>query len=154
MRSVQVESFNGGREEWERLGYLNFLTNIFDAPGIRMTMGSSTRIREHVSQALINDGWATPFPIPGISQLEITAKKNSMGFQIQTGNVSRYAYDLLKMQTVFMSEQISCACLAVPSASAAREIGGNLANSSRIIEELRTFSKFINVPLLVLAFDS
>lgn len=154
MRSVQVESFNGGREEWESLGYLDFIKGIFDAPGISMTLGSTTRIREHVNQALIIDGWATPFPIPGLSQLEITAKKDSMGFQIQTGNVSRYAYDLLKLQNVFMSGQVSCVCLAVPSASAAREIGGNLANSFRIIEELRSFSKFINVPLLVLAFDS
>lgn len=154
MRSVQVESFNGGREEWEKFGYLKFLREIFEAPTVKIVLGSSTRIREHVSHALISDGWATPFSVPGLSQLEITAKKNSMGFQIQTGNVSRYAYDLLKLQSVYMSRQITCACLAVPSAIAAREIGGNLASSARVIEELRVFSKFITVPLVVLAFDS
>ena len=76
-----------------------------------------------------------------------------MAFQLQTGNMSRAPYDLLKLQYLFQSERIEAAALALPTKAAARTIGDNIANAERIINELELFDRVISVPIIVVAFD-
>lgn len=153
MRVVQINSYSGGREEFEKLGYLDFLTESLTNNKLQMKPGCTSKIRSHIDEALKIDGWSVPYQIKGNNNLKITAKKDNMVFQVQTGNISRYSYDLLKLQYVFEERDANCACLAVPSTSAAKKIGGNLANGERIAKEMEIFFKFINVPLLLLTFD-
>ena len=153
MRVVQINSFSGGKEKFEDLGYFQFLKDALSTDTIQMKSGCTTNIRSHVDRALKVDGWSVPYQINGKNDLKITARKNEMVFQIQTGNISRYSYDLLKLQYVFVAGFAKCACLAVPSLSASKRISGNLANGERISNEIEMFNKFITVPLLLLTFD-
>ena len=153
MRVVQIDSFSGGVEEFAKLGYLDFMKNSLTTDAIRMKPGCTSKIRSHVDTVLKIDGWAVPYQINGKNDLKITARKEDMVFQIQTGNISRYSYDLLKLQYVYSEGFARCACLAVPSLKASKLISGNLANGERIANEMEIFRKFINVPLLLLTFD-
>lgn len=153
MRVVQIDSFSGGREEFSRRGHLDFLQKALTTDKISMKPGCTTRIRAHVDTSLKIDGWSVPYRINGKNDLKITARKDEMVFQIQTGNISRYSYDLLKLQYVFEEGFANCACLAVPSLNASKRISGNLANGERIASEMEIFRKFIKIPLLLLTFD-
>lgn len=152
MRAVQIDSFNGAKEEFASRGYLDFLVGALNASEVKIGPGSTKAIRQHFDAILRKDGWVLPYRIPGISELEITAKKSEMLFQIQTGNISRYAYDLLKLQLIFSKKLAACACLVVPSLNASKQISGNLAQGERVSEEMKSFQTFITVPLLVLTF--
>ena len=153
MRVVQIDSFSGGQEEFIRQGRFDFLQKALTTDRISMKPGCTTNIRSHVDASLKIDGWSVPYRINGKNDLKITARKNEMVFQIQTGNISRYSYDLLKLQYVYEEGYAKCACLAVPSLNASKRISGNLANGERIASEMEIFKKFINVPLLLLTFD-
>ena len=152
MRAVQIDSFNGAKETFEARSYSEFLFHLVDAPEVSIGPGCTKFIRQHIDVLLRKDGWVLPYRIPGISELEITAKKRDMLLQIQTGNISRYAYDLFKLQLVFAKGLAACACLVVPSLSASKLISGNLAQGERVSEEMKAFQSFINIPLLVLTF--
>jgi hypothetical protein len=106
-----------------------------------------------VELELAKNGWALNAPVDKDFKLVITARKSQLGFQIQTGNISRAMYDLLKLQTMYLNRVIEAACLAVPSGSAAGILGGNLANGNRLSDELKLFSRHITVPLVLLAFE-
>jgi hypothetical protein len=153
MRVEKIHSFHGGREIWEKEGKLSWLENLFSAPEIVIKPGGSEGIRSHVEFGLANAGWALNSPVDSKFNLVITARESQLGFQIQTGNISRAMYDLLKLQTMYVNRLIESACLAVPSGLAATILGGNLANSSRLSEELKLFSRHITVPLVLLSFE-
>jgi hypothetical protein len=76
-----------------------------------------------------------------------------LAFQIQTGNVSRAFYDLLKMQYLYMQKKIEAAALAVPTKDAANLIASNVAHSERVWGELQLFDRIITVPTLIIAFE-
>ena len=75
-----------------------------------------------------------------------------MAFQLQTGNISRYAYDLLKIQHLFLTREVECAILAVPTKEAANKLGSNIAHADRICPELNVFDRIVTVPIMVIAF--
>jgi len=79
--------------------------------------------------------------------------KDDLAFQLQTGNMSRAPYDLLKLQYLFQSQKIEAAALALPTKEAAKIIGDNIANAERVIRELQLFDRVITVPILVVAFE-
>lgn len=146
-------SFHGGIEEWTSRDLYEWVTDIFEAPSVRVGPSSSEGIREHVQTQLSTAGWALNCVIEPEYSLTVTAKHRDLAFQIQTGNVSRAAYDLLKLQHLYLSRQIEAACLAMPSLAAAANMGSNLANSQRLSDEIRLFSRQITVPLLVISFE-
>jgi len=76
-----------------------------------------------------------------------------MAFQVQTGNISRAMYDLLKLQHLYATSRISVAALAVPTTEASQLIASNAAQADRVWREVRLFERTITVPLLVLAFQ-
>jgi hypothetical protein len=153
MQIGKIYSQHGGRELWEKTSQITWLERVFLEDKLQMVPGASESIRSHVEMELAKAGWALNFPVDPEFNLVITAKKDQFGFQIQTGNISRAAYDLIKLQTMYLSRQIDAACLAVPSGSAASKLGGNLANGNRLSEELKLFSRHITVPLILVTFE-
>jgi hypothetical protein len=79
--------------------------------------------------------------------------QDDLAFQLQTGNMSRAPYDLLKLQYLFQSKKIQAAGIALPTREAAKIIGDNIANAERVIKELELFDRVITVPILVVAFE-
>lgn len=153
MQLIKTYDHHGGTHSWQNAGMLNWLSETFNAPQVKIGPASTTQIREHVDNELLKSGWALNSQVSSDSQLTITAKWKKLGFQIQTGNISRAAYDLLKLQTMYLSRDIDAGCLAVPTLNASKIIGGNLANSDRIYTELQTFNRHITIPLVLVSFE-
>ena len=83
----------------------------------------------------------------------VTAIKDDLAFQVQTGNMSRAPYDLLKLEYLAQSKRIKAAAFALPTKFAAAKIGSNIANFERVSKELAVFAQVIHVPILLIAFE-
>jgi len=139
--------------EWERRDLYEWLTGVFEVPGITIKPGCTSQIKEHVTTEFLNEGWAMEAKLEQEANLRVTAMKSDVAFQLQTGNMSRAPYDLLKMQYLCTSGKIEVAAIALPTVKAAKLMGDNIANAERIIRELQLFKRVITVPVLVVAFD-
>ncbi|MDF1732957.1 MAG: hypothetical protein P1U49_15735 [Minwuia sp.] len=139
--------------EWERRDLKEWLTDVFEAPAIKIEPRCTPAIREHVETEFLNEGWALNVDLDQGYRLKVFAQKHDLAFQLQTGNMSRAPYDLLKMQYLFQSQRIEAAALALPTKEAAKLIGDNIANAERVINELQLFDRVITVPILVIAFE-
>ena len=143
---------NGGAE-WDQRNLKDWLKDIFKMPEIGIAKGRTALIRENVKKELLHEGWALNVCIDSDSKIEVFSIKEDLAFQLQTGNMSRAFYDLLKLEFLNKSERIEAAALALPTKKAAKKMGDNIAYSERIIQELKLFEKVITVPLLVIAFE-
>jgi hypothetical protein len=85
--------------------------------------------------------------------LTVTGRYRDLAFQIQTGNISRAMYDLLKLQYLYLQEKIEAAALAVPTKTASALIASNVANVDRVWSEVQLFDRVITFPLLIIGFE-
>ena len=138
---------------WEQRELKDWLKNIFEAPAVKIARRCTPAIRDHVENKFRNEGWALNVKLHQELGLTVFAIKDDLAFQLQTGNMSRAPYDLLKLQYLFQSKRIEAAALALPTKSTARTIGDNLANAERVINELELFDRVISVPIIVVAFE-
>jgi hypothetical protein len=139
--------------EWEQRELKEWLTDVFEVPALRIQRQCTSDIHAHVQQEFINEGWATNVRLAHEQKLEVTALKDDLAFQLQTGNMSRAPYDLLKLQYLFQTQRIEAAALALPTKDAAKIIGDNLAHAERVCRELKLFDRVITVPIIVVAFE-
>ena len=139
--------------EWERRELKDWLTDVFEAPAVKIEKRCTPAIREHVETEFLNEGWALGVNLDQGHGLKVFAQKEDLAFQLQTGNMSRAPYDLLKLQYLFQSKRIQAAAIGLPTQEAARTIGDNIANAERVIRELQLFDRVITVPILVVAFE-
>lgn len=139
--------------EWDSRELKDWLTDVFEAPAIKIEKRCTQEIREHVETEFLNQGWALGVSLSHGTGLKVFAQKEDLAFQLQTGNMSRAPYDLLKLQYLFQSERIEAAAIALPTKDAAKAIGDNIANAERVIQELELFDRVITVPILVVAFE-
>lgn len=153
MKFSCIYDHHNAASEWERREKLEWISDVFEAPSIAIAPRCTTKVREYVASELSLEGWALDVKITHDAQLSVFALKDDLGFQLQTGNMSRAPYDLLKLQYLFQIEKIECAALAVPTKDAAKKIGDNIANADRIWNELQLFDRVITVPILLIAFD-
>ena len=153
MKLASTYSHHNGRHVWEDKEMFEWVTDIFEAPGVKLERRCTPIIREHVETELLNDGWALNVDIDQGHGLKVLAVKDDLAFHIQTGNMSRAPYDLLKLQYLYEIHRIKGAAFALPTSIAARTIGDNIANSERVIRELELFDRVITVPILVIAFE-
>ncbi len=138
---------------WAKRDLKEWLCNIFKAPAVKIAPRCTPAIRKHVESNFINEGWALDVNIAQTHRLKIFAMKGDLAFQLQTGNMSRAPYDILKMQYLFQTGRIEAAALALPTNEASKIIGDNIANADRVIKEINLFDRVITVPILVVAFD-
>ncbi|MFT6658544.1 BglII/BstYI family type II restriction endonuclease [Maritalea sp.] len=139
--------------EWGRRELKEWVTDIFEVPNIKIAPRCTARIREHVEKEFLEEGWALDVRLDSDTRLEVFAMKEDMAFQLQTGNMSRAPYDLLKLEYLYKSGKIEAAGLALPTKDAAKAIGDNIAYAERVIRELKLFDSVITLPILVIAFE-
>jgi hypothetical protein len=144
---------HNGDAEWQKRELYDWITDIFEAPAIKVAQRCTGDIRQHVSREFQGEGWAEDVKIDQELNLTIFALKDDLAFQLQTGNISRAPYDLLKLQHLHQSKKIEAAALAMPTKSAASKIGSNIANAERVSKELVVFDRVITVPILLIAFE-
>lgn len=153
MRFVGAFSLHNGDAEWQRRGFDDWLTDLFEVPSIRVAPGCTPRIRAHLKEELTIAGWAYNTRIDANFDLTVTGVFRDMAFQIQTGNISRAMYDLIKLQYLYTQKKIEVAALAVPTKFAADIIGSNVANSDRVWSEVQLFDRIVTIPLLLVSFE-
>ncbi|MEJ9302012.1 BglII/BstYI family type II restriction endonuclease [Priestia megaterium] len=115
--------------------------------------GTSKRLRQTVEEELQNYGWSDKVKIHYEKDLTITSMKKNIGLCIQTGNVSRFYADLLKLQALFLKDKIKAAIYIIPSKEASKKLGSNIANADRFIDELSIFKHIITIPILVISIS-
>ena len=153
MKLDAAYSHHNGVDLWQERDIYEWATDIFEAPKIKIGEVSTAVIRDHVKGELETDGWAFNVRIDAEADLTVFARKGDLAFQLQTGNISRYAYDLIKLQHLYLKREIESAILAVPTKSAALKIGSNIANDERIWNELNIFDRIITLPIMLIAFE-
>lgn len=153
MKLAFVDDHHNASKEWEGRDQLDWLTDVFEARSIVLEPGCTNAVRRHVSREFEAEGWARDVKIDEELNLTVFALKDDLAFQLQTGNMSRAPYDLLKFEYLYKSDRIRAAALALPTKEAAKKIGSNIANAQRVIRELDVFRHVINVPIYVVAFD-
>lgn len=153
MRFVNAYSHHNAKAEWDRRDLFEWLTDVFDAPNIKVEKRSTPTIREHIRTQFDSQGWSGEARIDSTRDLTVFSIKDDLAFQVQTGNISRALYDLLKLQFLFSAKKIDACALAVPSSIAAQKIGSNISNYNRLHNELQLFDRVISVPLLLISFE-
>jgi hypothetical protein len=153
MRTVHLLPLHGAASEWQRREHYHWLTEVFDAPFLRVEAGCTPSIRAHVREQLSNAGWEYKSRIDSGADLWVTGRCRDMALQVQTGNMSRAIYDLVKLQYLYSQGMIEVAALAVPMKAAADRIASNVANCERIWSELVLFEQIFTVPLLLIGFE-
>ncbi|OXE35694.1 MAG: restriction endonuclease [Phenylobacterium zucineum] len=153
MKFAGAYSLHNGDAEWERRELSDWLTDLFEAPNIAIEPGCTGQIRNHLRDELTNAGWSYNVRIDPRFDLTVTGMSHDLAFQIQTGNISRAMYDLLKLQYLWTQKKIEAAALAVPTKDAAAIIGSNVSQVDRVWGELQMFDRIVTMPLLVVAFE-
>jgi hypothetical protein len=154
MNFVEGYSHRNGNVEWEKRELDEWITDVFNAPSIKFEAHATSAIRDHIRGELTAQGWSDEVPIaPTLGAVTIFSQKDDLAVQIQTGNVSRVFYDLLKLQYLFTKNKIEAAALAVPTKSGAQLLGSNIANFERLCGELQLYDRIITLPILVIAFE-
>lgn len=153
MRFVEAFSHHNGHDQWRDRELDEWLTDVFQKPDIIIGPGCTTAVRDHVKQELAGEGWAYDVKIAQNSDLSVFGMKEDLAFHLQTGNISRAAYDLLKLQYLFTSRRVEAAALALPTKAAGLKIGSNIANFERVMGELLLFDRTISIPIFLIAFE-
>lgn len=153
MRFVEAYSHHNAEAEWNKRDLFEWLTDVFDAPNVKVEKRSTAIIREHIRGQFDSQGWSGEARIDASRDLTIFSIKDDLAFQVQTGNISRALYDLLKLQFLFSAKKIEACAMAVPSSLAAQRIGSNISNFNRVMNELELFNRVISVPLLLISFE-
>lgn len=153
MRFVEAYALHSGDIEWKRRELDEWLTDIFEAPSISVGPGCTGHIRSHLNDELTNAGWSCGVRIDPDYDLTVTGLYRDMAFQVQTGNISRAQYDLMKLQYLYSQRKIEVGALALPTRAAASLIGSNIANADRVWGELQIFDRIITLPLLIVSFE-
>ena len=151
--SYTYDDHHSAGSEWEERELKEWVTDVFEAPAIRIARRCTPEIRNHVESEFLNEGWALRVDLDQNHRLKVFAEKDDLAFHLQTGNMSRAPYDLLKLQYLFQSGRIEVAALALPTKETAKTIGENIANAERVIKELQLFDRVITVPILIIAFE-
>ena len=154
MNFIEGYSHRNGNIEWEKRELDEWLTDTFNAPTITLEAHATQSIRAHIRGELTKEGWSEELYIArDMAGATIFSVKGDLAIQLQTGNISRVFYDLLKLQYLFIRNKIEAAALAVPTRSGASQLGSNIANFERLCGELQLYDRIITVPILVVAFE-
>lgn len=120
---------------------------------VKVERRAASSIRDALMAGLLHKGWPTDVGVTSGSKITITSVKTGIGLCLQTGNMSRMYADLLKLQKLYLDKSIAAGVMIVPSHLAAKELGDNITNASRLEAELGIFAKVLTIPILLFAFD-
>jgi len=120
---------------------------------VKPANGAAEKIRKAFIKGISAHGWTGEVPVSHGSKITVTATKNEIALCLQTGNMSRIYADLLKLQTMYLKQDITAALIVLPSYPVAKKLGSNIANANRLERELPIFSRAYSVPTLVYSLE-
>lgn len=124
------------------------------AVSLKLGPGKSTSLRGLLITQLKSHGWADEVRLSADSDMTITSCKDDIGLCLQTGNMSRIYADLMKLQAMYLDEKIKAAAIILPSQTAAKLLGSNVAQAKRLERELAIFRKAYHVPTVIYALEA
>jgi hypothetical protein len=117
-------------------------------PSYRINVAKNLR-RDLLTQ-LKMIGWSEGFKLDANSEITLTSYYKHIVLCLQTGNMSRFYADLLKLQYAYNIKKASAGIYIIPSKSMAKNIGSNVANYERFTNELFLFNNIITIPLVII----
>jgi len=114
---------------------------------------NTTQLRNHILENLSKDGWSDKIRISSDVNITVTSVLKEIGLCLQTGNMSRFYADFLKLQTLFRSSKIKAGIYILPTKAESKIIGSNVVHLDRVVDELKVFSLTVTIPLLVYGFE-
>ncbi|GIP35973.1 BglII/BstYI family type II restriction endonuclease [Paenibacillus sp. J2TS4] len=115
--------------------------------------GSATKLRKIVLELLFNLVWSDKTRIDSSNDITITSMKGDIGLCLQTGNVSRFYADILKLQSLYIKDKASSAIYILPTKNASLKMGSNIVNFERLVEELNLYKHIITIPILIIGIE-
>lgn len=106
-------------------------------------------VRKRIFDLLHSDGWSGRTKLDKSSGISVASVRGSTALCLQTGNMSRFYADLLKLQLLYLRQKITAAIVILPTHTLAKRLGSNVASYERLIRELDLFRDIISVPLIV-----
>jgi restriction endonuclease BglII len=153
MQTAQTHSHRRAQEELVDKSLLREVLELATAPLIGVAPGMAPAIKEHFESKWAELGWASEVAVDPQRNPTINAMKQRVGITVQTGNIARAFYDLLKFQAMYLNGRVDVAVLMVPTTAAASTLGSNIANFGRVTDELELFFHIITVPVLIVSFE-
>ena len=153
MQTSHTYSHHHAEEDLAHKCLLEQVLSLADAPNLPVAPKSGKAIRAHIEDRLIQFGWAKEPDVDPDHDLTINAMKQRVGLTVQTGNIARAFYDLLKFQVMFQKDRLDVAVLMLPTQSAAATIGSNIANFTRVSNEIELFKHIITIPVFLISFE-
>jgi hypothetical protein len=154
MKAVSTASHRLAQALLETDGLYKNVLSLAAAPAVQVGPRSSRVIKKHFADRLRETGWALDVKVePGLG-VALNAMKNDVALHIQTGNMARAFYDLMKMQSLHIQYRARCGVLILPSVAAAQLLGDNIANFDRVRQELeRVFFHVVTIPVLLVGIE-
>lgn len=153
MHVVSEFSHHRGAAQLAMKGLHREVRQLVEVPDMGMARGKARIINTTVRQRMSDRGWALDPRVHVDYKLIINGLKHRVGLTVQTGNITRAFYDLMKFEVMYKGGRIDAAVLIVPTSGAARALGSNIANFTRVANELELFQPIVSVPCLVLGID-
>lgn len=154
MQVVQEYSHHFGSESLDAKGLAAEIRDLVVLPSITLVHGAARHINRAFQTNLSNAGWAMNVKVDPDLKIKVNAIKDRVALTLQTGNITRAFYDLLKFEVMYRAKRIDSSVLILPSSEAAQVLGSNIANFQRVTTELSLFQQVLTVPCLVLSIDS
>ena|SRR5579859_1401335 len=153
MQRSQSYSHHHAEEVLRDKGILDEVLRLPDQPNVAVVAGSSPTVKRAFRRTLVSNGWAMGPRVHDDFNLTINAIKSEIGLTVQTANIARAFYDLMKFQVMYINNRIEGAVLIVPNSAAASVFGNNIANFTRVSNEISLFRHVVTVPCLLLSFE-
>ncbi len=129
--------------------FLETVTNL----EITYDKGMTRSLRNDIKEAIELIGWSESVEIVEGTHISITSYNDKHGLCLQTGNMSRFYADIIKLQHLYLNNKIKAAFYLLPSKQTAKKLGSNIAHFDRFTKEIDIFKKTITVPILVIGME-
>lgn len=132
---------------------LNNIRNIIGAIDINIEKGSAPKLRKLITEEVQKYGWSGKVKVDTTKEITIPSMKKEISLCIQTGNISRFYSDILKLETLYKNNKTTCGIYIVLKNEAAKRAGNNIANYERVISELELYRHTITIPIVVIGIE-
>jgi hypothetical protein len=149
---ITTYSHHCSHEDWNK-GKVRSVTTAIHDLRIKIDYGCSSRLRKAILRELATLGWSSKVKLSYHSQISITATNGEFALCLQTGNMSRFYADLLKLQYLYQKGAVRSAIYILPMKQGAQRMGSNLAHFERFTAELDLFKEVISVPIFVIGMN-
>lgn len=139
-----------GAEQLINSNIKNDLIRVLSTTNFEIKEGCGDKLRMTILERLKNLGWSDEFKLDVQSKITLTSSNDNHVLCFQTGNMSRFYADMLKLQYVYQGKKALSAFYILPSKQAAKTIGSNIAHFDRLTAELRLFENIVTIPTLVI----